>query len=64
MVTFLSGGISLTKINRGFSFLTERYCRLSEGYGTLLRVADPNGSNLEGVLFIWGMDQRQPAKLL
>lgn len=64
MVTLLSEGMSLTKTNRGFSFLTEKYHTLSECFSVLLKAAVPNGSNLEGVLFIWGTDQWQSAKLV
>lgn len=62
MVTLLSEDTPLTKINRGFSFLAERCCSFSQCCSRLLKAAVPNGYNLEGVLFIRGMDQRVVSK--
>ena len=53
--------ISVTKINRGFFFPTKRYYGYLILKTLLLKKAIPNGSSLEGVLFIWHMVQWQSA---
>lgn len=45
--------LSVTKINRDFSFPTKDIMGYLILKTLLLKVAIPNGSNLEGVLFIW-----------